>query len=133
MMSRDGLLMVATVSALLATEAGAQVQQTRRAPEPAVCIDCSGWRTPPAPAYLIRDTTGRMLTLVPPGDTTFYRADRGIVGLIEPRLIADVQVLRDSAAVRALGRGFEHGVVLLTLTDRGAAIWRRHVGGPSIR
>jgi hypothetical protein len=91
-----------------------------------ICLDCHGWTIPPGrqPAYIIKDATAHVLAMVPPGDTS-YQESRHPVRLIEPNMIASIDVVRDSALVPVLGRGFEKGLLIITLTPAGTETWRR--------
>jgi len=43
-------------------------------------------------------------------------------------MIASIDVVRDSTLVPILGRGFENGLIIITLTPTGSEAWRRTVG-----
>jgi hypothetical protein len=62
--------------------------------------------------------------MVPPGDSS-YRRDH--LNPLEPGMIASVEVLHDTLAVQVLGRGFENGLVVITLTPAGTKIWRSSI------
>jgi hypothetical protein len=91
-----------------------------------ICLDCHGWTIRPEqePAYIIKDATARVIAMVPPGDTS-YQEPGHRVRLLEPEMIASIDVVRDSALVPVLGRGFENGLIIITLTPAGTAAWRR--------
>ena len=91
-----------------------------------ICIDCHGWTIPRGrePAYIIKDAAARVLAMVPPGDTS-SQGSPFPVRLLEPEMIASIDVVRDSALVTVLGRGFENGLLIVTLTPAGSEAWRR--------
>jgi len=91
-----------------------------------ICVDCHGWTIPRGrePAYIIKDAAARVLAMVPPGDTS-YQGSQHPVRLLEPEMIASIDVVRDSALVTVLGRGFENGLLIVTLTPAGSEAWRR--------
>jgi len=137
-----GVLMIAAVA--LSSKGQAQVTPSRTrldslprpiaaplpGPAPAngvrICIDCHGWTIPPGrqPAYIIKDATARVLAMVPPGDTS-YQESRNPVRLLEAEMIASIDVVRDSALVPVLGRGFENGLLIITLSPAGTEAWQR--------
>jgi len=141
--SLRGCLMIAAVA--LSTAAQAQVVTPSRArldslprpiaaplpgPAPAngarICIDCHGWTIPAGrqPAYIIKDAAARVLAMVPPGDTS-YQESRNPVRLLEAEMIASIDVVRDSALAAVLGRGFENGLLIITLSPAGTEAWQR--------
>jgi hypothetical protein len=69
-------------------------------------------------AYIIKDATARVLAMVPPGDTSYLEPGHR-VRLLEPGMIASIDVVRDSALAPVLGRGFENGLIIITLTPAG--------------
>jgi len=40
-------------------------------------------------------------------------------------MIASIDVVRDSALIAVLGRGFENGLLIVALTAAGTEAWRR--------
>jgi hypothetical protein len=92
-------------------------------------LDGQGYTIRPGrePAYIIKDATARVLAIVPPGDTSYQepRHPVRLLGLLEPEMIASIDVVRDSALVPVLGRGFENGLLIITLTPAGTEAWRR--------
>ena len=90
-----------------------------------ICLDCRGWRElrPGAePAFIIKDSAAHVLAMILPGDSSYRRDPRHPV--LEPGMIAAVEVLHDTSLVRVLGRGFENGLLIVTLTPAGTAAWR---------
>ncbi len=90
-----------------------------------ICLDCSGWpqlRPDKAPAFIIKDSAAHVLAMIPPGDSSYSRDTR--YPALEPEMIATVEVLHDSSLVRVLGRGFENGLLIVTLTPAGTITWR---------
>jgi len=84
-----------------------------------VCIDCHGWgRVGDAPAMIIKDATYQVVMMVVPGDTL---AVRDSTGDVEPAWIERIDIVKPAAAVAALGRGFEKGILVIVLTPR----WQR--------
>ena len=94
-----------------------------------VCLDCSGWGPRPGrePAYIIKDSASHVLAMVPPGDSSYRNEQRHPLNLIESGMIASVEVLHDTSVVRVLGRGFENGLLVITLTPAGTLTWRSAV------
>jgi hypothetical protein len=93
-----------------------------------VCLDCHGWRElrpGMEPAFIIKDSAAHVLAMIPPGDSA-YRRDPW-PRLLEPGMIAGVEVLHDTSLVRVLGRGFENGLLIITLTPAGTATWQSAV------
>jgi hypothetical protein len=94
-----------------------------------ICLDCHGGTIRPGwePAYIIKDATARVLAMVPPGDTSYQepRHPVRLLGLLDPGMIASIDVVRDSALVPVLGRGFENGLLIIALTPAGTEAWRR--------
>ena len=87
-----------------------------------ICVDCGGgFRPERAPAYIIKDSAARVLAMIAPGDTNSAHPYR----LIKPEAIASISVVLDSVAVRVLGRGFENGIMVLTLSPAGTIDWLR--------
>lgn len=89
-----------------------------------ICIDCNGFRTirpGTAPAFIIKDSASHILAMIPPGDSSYPGP---IFAALEPGMIAAVEVRRDSALVRVLGRGFENGLIIVTLSPAGTVTWR---------
>jgi len=79
------------------------------------------------PAYIIKDATARVLAMVPPGDTSSQEPGHALrlLDLLEPGMIASINVVRDSALAPVLGRGFENGLIIVALTPSGTEAWRR--------
>lgn len=79
------------------------------------------------PAYIIKDATTRVLAMVPPGDTSSQGLGHPLwlLDLLEPGMIASINVVRDSALAPVLGRGFENGLIIVALTPSGTEAWRR--------
>jgi hypothetical protein len=137
---RDTVVVIATLllplpgQAQVLTPPRVRVDTLIRLPQPAplqilgssahICLDCHGWAIRPGwePAYIIKDSAARVLAMVPPGDSSYFRDPRH--SLAEPEMIAAVEVLRDTSLVRVLGRGFDNGLVIITLTPGGTVIWR---------
>ena len=99
-----------------------------------VCLDdCPGRRQPRAgwePAFIIKDSAAHVLAMVPPGDSSYSRDPRHplhLLDLLESGTIAGVEVLHDTSLVRLLGRGFENGLVMITLTPAGTMAWQSAV------
>jgi hypothetical protein len=94
-----------------------------------ICFDCDGGTIRPGqePAYIIKDATARVLAMVPPGDTSYQEPHHPVrlLGLLEPGMIASIDVVRDTALVPVLGRGFENGLIIIALTPAGTEAWRR--------
>ena len=83
-----------------------------------VCIDCHGWgRVGEVLAMIIKDASYQVLMMVPPNDTS---AVRDTTGDIEPAWIDRIDIVKPEAAVAALGRGFEQGIVVIVLTPAGS-------------
>jgi hypothetical protein len=87
-----------------------------------VCIDCHGWgRFGDAPAMIIKDAAYQVVMMVVPGDTL---AVRDSTGDVEPAWIERIDIVKPAAAVAALGRGFEQGILVIVLTPAGSDAWR---------
>lgn len=106
--------------AVAGSEAGAVATPGPHAVQ--VCIDCHGWgRVGEMPAMVIKDATYQVVMMVAPGDTLTVH---DTTGDIEPAWIDRIDIVKPAAAVAALGRGFEHGIVVIVLTPAGSAAWR---------
>ena len=92
-----------------------------------VCLDyCPGRRPPRAgwePAFIIKDSATHVLAMIPPGDSSYGRDPRHPLNL-DLGMIAAVEVVHDTSLVRVLGRGFENGLVMVTLTPAGTMAWQ---------
>ena len=97
-----------------------------------VCIDCHGWvQVGDMAAMIIKDATYQVLMMVAPGDTLSVRDTTGDV---EPAWIDRIDIVKPAAAVAALGRGFEKGIVIVVLTPAGSDAWRlRRAQRPTTR
>lgn len=95
---------------------------------PRVCMDCGGWGPAPGsePAFIIKDSGARVLAMVPPGDSVYSRGGRHPIPHVDPALIAEIKVVRDTS-VRALGPGFGNGIIVITLTPAGSDAYRREL------
>ena len=91
-----------------------------------ICLDCHRWTIPTGgqPGYIIKDASARVLAMVPPGDTS-YEESKHIVRLLDAEMVNSIDVVRDSALAPVLGRGFENGLLIITLTPAGSEAWRR--------
>jgi hypothetical protein len=95
-----------------------------------ICVDCNGMGGPrpgKEPAFVIKDAAMRVLAMVPPGDTSALNDPRHPLRLLEREMIAAIDVVTDSALVRVLGRGFENGLLVFTLSPAGTEAWRRAI------
>ena len=87
-----------------------------------ICIDCGGWgHTGAMPAMIFKDSEYRVVMMIGPGDTT---AGRDTAGGVQPAWIDRIDVIKPAAAVAALGRGFEQGILIIILTPAGSEAWR---------
>jgi hypothetical protein len=89
-----------------------------------ICLDCNGLRQirpGTEPAFIIKDSASHILAMIPPGDSSYPAP---IFAALEPGMIAAVEVPRDTSLVRVLGRGFENGLIIVTLTPAGTVTWR---------
>ena len=87
-----------------------------------ICIDCGGWgQTGAMPAMIFKDAEYRVVMMIGPGDTT---AMHDTPGGVQPAWIDRIDVIKPAAAVAALGRGFEQGIVIIVLTPAGSEAWR---------
>ena len=88
-----------------------------------ICIDCGGWgHTGPAPMIIFKDSEYRVVMISGPGDTA---AVHDTAGGVQPAWIDRIDVIKPAAAVAALGRGFEQGIITIVLTPAGSEAWRR--------
>ena len=87
-----------------------------------ICIDCHGWgSTSIFPTIILKDAEYRVVMITAPGDTI---AARDTAEGVDPSWIDRIDIIKPAAAVAALGRGFEQGIVVVVLTPAGSEAWR---------
>jgi hypothetical protein len=131
-----GTLSPLTLRAQVVTPSRVRFDTLDRLPQPAplpgvppggihICMDCNAWRQlrpGSSPAFIIKDSAAHVLAMIPPGDSSLGRDP--LHPALEAEMIATVEVLHDTSLVRVLGRGFENGIVIVTLTPAGTITWR---------
>jgi hypothetical protein len=70
------------------------------------------------PAYILKDSAARVLVMVPPGNAS------SSLSRLELDQIAGIEVVSGDSLVRVLGKGFENGLIIITLTPPATPVWR---------
>lgn len=90
---------------------------------------CAYTRRPATfPGLIVKDSAARVLATVASGDSTTIR---NLVGAIEPEMIGTIDIVRDSSLTLTLGRGFENGLIVITLSPAGTLEWQRRASAKS--